>query len=196
MKQACKDQRGASRREREKRWGRNEGGPGMPAVSGLAGLTPRRGRKPQGRRPEPGRARARHDTRADVDTTNSGGEPSPREDEPGFFQRKTGAGTARKTITVRPKWRGIDGSGATRKRRYDGTNNTLQGSELHERLPSSRRRGGGSVSTTTREPSKGTRHARRPVAAAELLFGGHVPGSDSPEIASVFGGTATESRAV
>jgi hypothetical protein len=75
------------------------------------------------------------DVRADVDTTNSEGEPSPQEDEPAFSKRKTGAGTARKTITVRPKWRGIDGSGVTQQRRYDGTNNTLQGSDLHERLP-------------------------------------------------------------
>jgi len=139
MKQACKVWRGASRREREKRCGRNIDEPGMLIDRGLAGLTSRRGRKPQGRRLE-SRVVREHgtDIRADVDTTNSGGEPSPQEDEPAFSKRKTGAGIARKTVTVRPKWRGIDGSGVTQQRRYDGTNNTLQGSELHERLPSSR----------------------------------------------------------
>jgi hypothetical protein len=39
----------------------------------------------------------------------------------------------RKTITVRRKRRGIGGIELTQQARYDGTNNTLQGSELHER---------------------------------------------------------------
>jgi hypothetical protein len=51
MKQACKVQRGVSHREREKRCGWNVGELGMLVVSGLAGLTPRRGKRPQGRRP-------------------------------------------------------------------------------------------------------------------------------------------------
>jgi len=63
-------------------------------------------------------------TRADVGTTNSGGEPSSREDEPEFFT-EDGGRYRRKTITVRPKWRGNGGSGATQKRRYDDTDNTL-----------------------------------------------------------------------
>jgi hypothetical protein len=40
-KQICKVQRGANRRERAKRCGRNEGEPGSSLNGGLAGLTPR-----------------------------------------------------------------------------------------------------------------------------------------------------------
>jgi len=100
----------------------------MPIGSGLAGLMSRRGWRPHGRRPG---------NRADAGTTNSGGEPSSREDEPVFFT-EDGGRYRRKTTTVRPKWRGIGGSGVTQKRRYDGTYKTLQGSQLHERLPSMR----------------------------------------------------------
>jgi hypothetical protein len=71
----------------------------MPVGSGLTGLMSRRGSRPQGRRPV---------KRADAGTTNSGGEPRTREDEPVFFN-ETGAGIARKTTTVRQKWRGIGG---------------------------------------------------------------------------------------
>jgi hypothetical protein len=110
----------------------------MLIEGGRAGLVSRRGDETPRKAPE---------IRADVDATNSGGEPSSEEDEPVFSQRTTGAGIARKTITVRPKWRGIDGSGVTQERRYDGIYKTLEGSELHERLPSTRRRDGGSVST-------------------------------------------------
>lgn len=91
--------------------------------------------------------------RADAGTTNSGGEPSSREDEPSIFT-DGGGRYRRKTITVRPKWRGMDGIGVTRKRRYDDTHNTLQGSQLHERLPSPRRRDGG-YGASGRESSKG-----------------------------------------
>lgn len=77
------------------------------------------------------------DARADVGTTNSGGEPSSREDEPAFFI-EDGGRYRRKTIAVRPKWRGKDGSGVTQERRYDDTNNTLQSSQLHVRLPGAR----------------------------------------------------------
>ena len=39
----------------------------------------------------------------------------------------------RKTISVRQKWRGNDGSRVTKQPRYVGTHKTLQGSQLHER---------------------------------------------------------------
>jgi hypothetical protein len=97
----------------------------MPIGSGLAGLTSRRGERPHGRRPG---------NRADAGTTNSGGEPSSREDEPNFFT-EAGGRYRRKTTAVRQKWRGTGGRGVTQKRFYDGTHNTLQGSQLHERLP-------------------------------------------------------------
>jgi hypothetical protein len=58
----------------------------MPIERGLAGLMSRRGVEPQGRRPWSWVSRKRGlDTRADVGTTNSGGEPSSREDEPAFL---------------------------------------------------------------------------------------------------------------
>jgi hypothetical protein len=44
----------------------------------------------------------------------------------------------RKTTTVRWKQRGMGGMDVTHKRPYDDTHNTLQGSQLHERLPSPR----------------------------------------------------------
>ena len=75
--------------------------------------------------------------RADAGTTNSGGEPSSREDEPSIFTDRGGR-YRRKTTTVRQKWRGMGGWDVTQKRSYDGTHNTLQGSQLHERLPSPR----------------------------------------------------------
>jgi hypothetical protein len=43
-----------------------------------------------------------------------------------------GDGAGRKTTTVRRKRRGIGGIGLTQQTRYIGTNNTLQGRELHE----------------------------------------------------------------
>jgi hypothetical protein len=97
----------------------------MPAGRGLAELMSRRGREPHGRRPWSWVVRKHGlDARADVGTTNSGGERSSREDEPVFFI-EDGGRYRRKTIMVRPKWRGIGGSGVTQKRRYDDTNNTL-----------------------------------------------------------------------
>jgi hypothetical protein len=76
-------------------------------------------------------ARAR--VRAGNDTKDSEGERSSREDEPGFSRRR-GTTVARKTIAVRRKRRGNDGSGSTRSIRYVDSYNTLQGSQLHERL--------------------------------------------------------------
>jgi len=101
----------------------------MPADRGLAGLMSRRGTRPQGRRPgDTGPTQARRTLEESQAHERMNPPSSP----------KTGAGIARKTITVRQKWRGIGGCGVTRKRRYDGTHNTLQGSQLHERLPSAR----------------------------------------------------------
>jgi len=97
----------------------------MPAERGLAELMSRRGGEPQGRRPWSWVVRKHgSDARADVGTTNSGGEPSSREDEPGVLN-DDGGRYRRKTISVRQKWRGNGGSGVTQERRYDDTNNTL-----------------------------------------------------------------------
>jgi hypothetical protein len=54
------------------------------------------------------------------------------------FLHGSGGRYRRKTTTVRPKWRGIGGMDVTHKRPYDGTYNTLQGSQLHERQASAR----------------------------------------------------------
>lgn len=87
------------------------------------------------RQETPRKAPGQH--RADAGTTNSGGEPSSREDEPYVFT-DAGGRYRRKTTTVRQKWRGMGGRDVTRKRPYDGTHNTLSGSQLHERQPSLR----------------------------------------------------------
>jgi hypothetical protein len=54
------------------------------------------------RKGTPRKAPGRESKRADVDTTNSGGEPSSHEDEPAFFT-ECGGRHRRKTITVRQK---------------------------------------------------------------------------------------------
>jgi hypothetical protein len=68
---------------------------------------------------------------------------------------RRGGRRRRKTIAVRPKWRGKDGIELTRQARYDGTNKTLQGSDLHGRLPLAG--DGGRLNANSLGPSKGKR---------------------------------------
>jgi hypothetical protein len=73
---------------------------------------------------------------AQASRCNAGGTPQEREahERMNPHPDRCGGRHRRKTITVRPKWRGKDGIEVTQQSRYVGTNKTLKGSDLHGRL--------------------------------------------------------------
>ena len=114
-----------------KRWGWNVGELGMLVGKWTRWIDVAK------RNQTPWEAPGSESERADADTTNSGGERSAHEDDPGFFGIRDD-GTARNTISVRRKRRGNDGNGVTQERRYDSPYNTRQRSQLHERQSAGR----------------------------------------------------------
>lgn len=77
-----------------------------------------------------------------------------------------GDGAGRKTTTVRRKRRGIGGIGLTQQTRYIGTNNTLQGRELHERLP--RLGDENAARSRSLEPPKGKHQVERSFGTSDI----------------------------
>jgi hypothetical protein len=90
----------------------------------------------------PREAHRRASARADDCSKDSGGERSSREDAP-CVARRRGTVTVEDHHGPSETTRHRSGIWVTRQPRYTATHNTLQGSQLHERLPRTRRRARG-----------------------------------------------------